>query len=74
MEIHVAPLLFHLFIIGSFYSIFWILYRFILHPEYRWSQRGNICYDDARYFASVLTGVFYTLFLLFYYGNLKLIW
>lgn len=74
MEIHVAPILLNLFIIGLFYSINWLFYRFLLYPNNRWEQKSNVCYDNAMYFASGLTGVFYTLFVLFYYADLEFVW
>lgn len=50
MELHVIPILLHLLMLDVCYYGFKSGYRYMLHPDYRWEQRGNICYDHARNF------------------------
>ena len=50
----------------------WCFYRFILHPDYRWHQRGNICYDYAIEYSIIASLIMYILGLLIYFN--KIIW
>ena len=40
-----------LFVIA--YGIAWLIYRYT-HPQYRWYQRGNVCYENAREFSFIV--------------------
>ena len=48
------------------YMLLWLFYRYILHPDYRWEQRGNICYDDARAISWIVVVAIYIIAGIFY--------
>lgn len=56
MNIKISILLIHCYPI-LIYWIVWLIYRHFIHPSYRWNQRGNICYDDARGISLIWTFV-----------------
>lgn len=51
LSINVTTVLFHF----SFFFIPYLFYRWFyknrLHTNYRWHQRGNVCYEDRIVFA-----------------------
>lgn len=47
IEIPVLTVLTHILIIILCYGSTWLTYRYILYSDYRWRQRGNICYEHA---------------------------
>jgi hypothetical protein len=51
MEIHMIPVVLHILLFGACFVLFWAVYRYVLHPDHRWKQRGNVCYENARNFA-----------------------
>ena len=52
------------------YSLNWLFYRYILHPNYKWDDRENIGYDHAREFALAIT-IIITLIVVFFYFAFK---
>ena len=50
IEIPVLTILKHFIMVLISYGSSWLLYRLVIHPEYRWHQEGNECYDDAKNF------------------------
>ncbi len=69
MEIHILQVLGHLLLAGACYGLFWLFYRFIRHPGYRWQQKGNACYKDARVF-SFLFGIVLFMWIVFIMNDL----
>lgn len=72
--IKVLPVLAHITLFTTLYFAFWLYFRHCLHPSYRWHQRGNVCYRDARDFACTWAVVVGIVILLVYYGVLKFAW
>lgn len=71
--IHISTLFLYIILpIGVIYSILWLIYRFLLHPDYRWHQRGNICYNYSRRFSIIGAIIIYTIVLIFHYKVLVL--
>jgi len=56
------------------YYVPWLIWRFIIHPEYRWHQRGNICYDERRAVSLGIGAVIFVITLLIAYDILTFSW
>lgn len=72
MDINVTQVMFHLVIFWLPYLFFRGYYRHVLHPDYRWHQKGNISYQYRRIFAimgAIITGILIEL--IFVYGLVK---
>jgi purine-cytosine permease-like protein len=41
------------------YIISYFFYRYLLHPNYKWHQKGNACYEDAKYFSILVATAIY---------------
>lgn len=54
MNIRISILLIHLYPI-LIYGIVWLIYRYIIHPDYRWHQEGNICYSNSYETSAIIT-------------------
>ncbi len=67
MKISYILFYFVLPIIGI-YSLNWLFYRFILHPNYKWYDRENICYDNARGVSLAMTIIIYLIIVFFYFA------
>jgi hypothetical protein len=67
MTIPVVPIILHILPFIVLFVMFYALYRYILHPDFRWYQRGNICYDKAYKFSAWTSAMAYILILLVYY-------
>lgn len=68
MNLPILPIIAHILPLIAIYCLFWLLYRHVLKPNYRWYQRGNICYDYAVSFAVTWSIILYVIGLLIYYG------
>lgn len=53
MVVHIIPVLLHISIPLVSYLLLWAFYRFILHPDYRWHQSGNVCHENAMGFSVI---------------------
>lgn len=63
----------HLLVIFLLYTALCYVFRYIIKPNYRWHQKGNICYEDQMFFAyiwTILIGVFGEFL---YFGVIKII-
>ena len=78
MEISILSVLKYIGIFAACYSLSWLFYRYILHPNYRWQQKGNVCYSDARNFASIFGIVLFLIMMILMHTalhtNLKFTW
>jgi peptidoglycan/LPS O-acetylase OafA/YrhL len=74
MTIVISTLVIHVIIIVMTYILSWMVYRYIMHPRYRWSQKGNVCYDDARTFSIIVTIVSFSIIGLFYHDVINVVW
>ena len=59
MEIPILTWLKHLLLLIGCYLMTYYFYKKILHSEYRWSQKGNICYNEARWFGIIVGGILF---------------
>jgi len=59
-----------LFWVGAFllsYWISWLFYRYILRPDYRWEQKGNVCYEDSYAYCGIFTVIAWILGVILYH-------
>jgi len=68
MNIKLSVLLIHVLYPIIIYVLVLLLYRYVIHSDYRWNQKGNICYDNARetsflatFIISIILGILYHL-------------
>ena len=52
------------------YGICWLLYRYILHPEYKWSDRDNVCHENAAWFSFMTSLIVYIIGLLWWFDKI----
>jgi hypothetical protein len=44
MEIQLSIILPHVLLLFIIFYSFRVIYKYSLHPNYRWNQRGNVCH------------------------------
>lgn len=74
MELKISLLLLHILIIGVIYSLCWLCYRYILHADYRWNQKGNVCYEHARNFSTLFTVIIIVILVIIHHSNIIFTW
>ena len=55
------------------YSLPWMMYRWVIHPEWRW-QSKNAAHRDARNFALVVGFILFTAAMMVQFDVVKLVW
>lgn len=64
MELHILPVLFHFSIFWTPYLLLRWYFKNLLHPDWRWQQRGNVSYYNRRIWSiswAVAVGVLFEL-------------
>lgn len=61
IEIKILIFLKYALIYLGYYSMAWLLYRYIMYPNYKWHQRGNVCYSNAREFSMIVSTILFLL-------------
>jgi hypothetical protein len=62
MKISVSWVLIHLMIFGVPFLFFGWFYKNVLHPNYRWQQQGNRCYEDKACYATYMAVIVFAAF------------
>ena len=56
------------------YSLPWMMYRWVIHPDWSWKQEKSAVRRDARNFALVVGLILFTAAVMVQFDVVKLIW
>ena len=51
----ISTLILIVVILFTIYKSAYLFFKKILHRDYRWEQKDNVCYDEAREFSYIAT-------------------